>query len=74
MRENRRRAAFRHGFLNGGIAFTFIAMIMAYVWIAVSFEGLADKIKWAAVLSTGLAVVMIVLYIALDEDLLKRML
>jgi hypothetical protein len=35
---------------------------------------MADKIKWAAVLSMGLAVVMMVLYIALDEDLLKRML
>ncbi len=74
MRPNRQRAAFRRSFLSGGIAFTFIAIVMAYVYIAVSFEDLADKVKWFAVLSTGLAVVMIVLYVALDEDLLKRIL
>ena len=74
MRPNRRRTAFRHSFLSGGIAFTFVAIIMAYAYIAVSFEDVADKIKWFAVLSTGLAVVMIVLYIALDEDLLKKVL
>jgi len=74
MRENRRRAAFRRSFLSGGLAFTFIAIVMAYVWIVVSFEDVADKIKWAAVLSMGLAVVMMVLYVVLDEDLLKRML